>query len=153
MTSSWFYSSSSWRKIWILCYEGDGEGSYCGRLGTWHFVVFFLSGSTSNNAPLNDWMTVNNHFGRKCYSAGVRYRTYWRHHEVKKWRQEVPPRRLSPSTRLYGGVVHEVATRKANAVTVKRDAGSTEKGGEYNKYELYLISRLWSSGMWRRVVS
>jgi hypothetical protein len=49
---------------------------------------------------------------------------------------------LSPSAILYGGVGHKVATTKANVVTVKREADSTEKGSEYNKYELYLISGL-----------
>jgi len=62
--------------------------------------ILFLekSGSTSNSALLNDWITVNSHFGRKFYSAGYSTEHTGDTIRLKKWRQEVPARRLSPST-------------------------------------------------------
>jgi hypothetical protein len=86
-------------------------------------------------------LKVNNHFGIKCYSAG-----YSTEHTGYTVRLKNGGGKFLPSTRLYGGVVHKVVLRKTIAVTGKRDADSTEKGGEYNKYELFLIEMLWSSG-------
>ena len=50
-----------WRWRWRFILWPSGEVTLCS--------LFKKSGSTSNNALLNNWIMVNNHFGRKCYSA------------------------------------------------------------------------------------